>query len=53
MLNEKYKSLADIWEYSCKEYKDLIAFCDKDCKTTIKYSQAYNMLAFLKKEFLN
>ena len=35
------------------EYKDLIAFCDKDCKTTITYSNAYNLVSNFKKEFIN
>lgn len=48
----KYNSLADIWEKSCKEYSSLTAFSDKDSKTTITYQEAYNLLSFLKKEFI-
>lgn len=48
----KYNSLADIWEKSCIEYASLDAFCDKDLKTTISYKEAYDLLAFLKQEFI-
>ena len=47
----KYKSLGDIWELSCAQYADNIAFCDKDLKIQLTYKEAYNLLNYFANVF--